>query len=102
MTATRIALEESILHWWRLATGQTLPDETIGSEHCGLCRMFAIPNSSCDGCPVAISSGQSGCAGTPFESASLSWHIDGWHSPHFRRRATHELSFLISLRQFTP
>lgn len=56
------ALHGSIRKWIKIATWEGYDS---GSENCPLCGQFF--GSDCDGCPVAIKTGQKGCYGSPYE-----------------------------------
>ena len=102
------ALQHSIEHWERLvslAQAQDAPG-LIGEGWCGdscaLCYQYSdLP--ACDGCPVAIRTGESDCAGSPWINASAVLNIvtitnaspDDWAQVIYA--VTEELNFLRSL-----
>lgn len=97
---TRAALEESIAHWERLASGNRRPWEGADGEDCSLCMMFNRPEEpgpSCAGCPVAERTGETGCRGTPFHDAFYAAREQGFDSKAFRDAARVELEFLRGL-----
>lgn len=103
------ALQKSIAHWERLATGNRKPDELVGGSWCALCDEFngSIPfDERCQGCPVYEKTGKRFCAGTPWvaiervidhhydEQATAEW-LD--NTEEARELAAKELAFLKSL-----
>jgi len=95
------ALEKSIAHWERFATGTALPGEAPDSENCALCRLFIKrrPSASyCTGCPVALETNQYGCDGTPWFAANCEFNAGGPKSPRFQAAAKLMLNFLEGLR----
>lgn len=95
------ALDESIDHWERLATGNRREDEDMTEHDCALCGLF-FP--SCRGCPVSEKTGAGGCYGSPFRDAIKAFKLNGnnYNSPEFKSAALKELEFLKSLRPVTP
>ena len=107
------ALQQSIEHWRRLATGQRKPDESVGACYCALCREFNPPAGRytdrvfyCVGCPVMERTGNQFCYTTPWEKIekAMDDHNDerdtrDWldNSPEARALAAEELAFLESL-----
>jgi hypothetical protein len=101
------ALRDSISHWKRIVGKKTLPDESIYSDSCPLCKLFSSaenPNAKpfCGGCPVAKKAGMSGCKYTPWEAAAWEAAVSecyssGQSSPEFIKAAKVQLKFLKSL-----
>lgn len=92
----RAALEESIAHWERLATGTSAPAEEIGPRDCALCALFFWPDC-CLGCPVAEATGWKNCRGTPWGDVKTARDDHGYDSREFREAAERELEFLRGL-----
>ena len=99
------ALKESVAHWERLLackTKQELEAEGYGAEHCALCEMFS-ENPQCNGCPVAESTGEDSCDGTPYYKADkeLDRYLGYWvvnpRKTFPRKQVKAELDFLKSL-----
>lgn len=88
------ALDESIAHWERLATGNREEGENPSASHCALCRN----HNRCEGCPVNEATGNHGCSLTPYFDANFACLEHGLDSPEFRAAAQKELDFLKSLR----
>ena len=64
---TRIALEESILHWKEIAANPL--KLAFGREECALCTIYwldAEESTACVGCPVMCRSGVKHCHHTPY------------------------------------
>jgi hypothetical protein len=100
------ALEYSIAHWERLASGERYDGEGIGPAYCALCNMFYNTTKTqllaCVGCPVLTHTGQRYCNDTPYHAAELAiWGDGGCDSSEFLHAAKAELEFLKSLRE-TP
>lgn len=94
------ALNGSIAHWKRLATGKRNDGEDISPECCALCKAFMAPIpplNRCGRCPVSISTGKTLCGGSPYVNASFAQRIFGLDSPEFKSAAGNELRFLKSL-----
>lgn len=101
------ALKESIEHWRRVAAGTMKPGESVGAQHCALCKEFnhgSKPYNYCDGCPVKDRTGKQGCVGSPFEpfEENLDWMDESEFSrwlatDEARTLAAAELAFLESL-----
>lgn len=102
------ALQKSIAHWERVATGNRQPDELVGGGWCDLCTEFNHSmswNKRCKGCPVYEKTGEQFCAGTPWveiervldgrcgEEATADW-LD---TDEAAELAAKELAFLKSL-----
>jgi hypothetical protein len=104
---TRKALEESIEHWERLASGNTRPGEGIGPEDCALCGRFksdATLGCEHDGelCPVAAATGKNYCRNTPHANVINCSRYRNAETKEMRSiftaAAQAELDFLKSLR----
>ncbi len=96
------ALKKSILKWKRIVLSTKGLDE--GVDNCSLCQMF-VTNRRCEGCPVAVKSGQS-CTNSPYDEWSNHQHVDHPGGPEDHRvpgckecmrLAKKELAFLESL-----
>lgn len=59
---TLAALRGSIKKWRAIEEGRGADE---GISNCPLCKEFIT--SQCDGCPVDVASGGSGCGGTPYD-----------------------------------
>jgi len=102
---TLVALQKSIEHWERLATGTSKEEEGVGRSHCDLCKLFYPPippleweNAwDCAGCPVRQATGFRFCANTPYNNANAASRLSGKLSPEFQLAAAKELAFLKSL-----
>lgn len=99
---TRKALEASIAHWKRHATGKARREEDAGPFDCALCSLFNNECSlnDCSGCPVWAKTGSRYCARTPYARAWRLFNLSlpsSQQSPAFRRAAARELAFLRSL-----
>lgn len=92
---TLTALNGSIAHWKRLATGKRTSLEGIGPDHCNLCQLFY--DDGCLKCPVRIKTGNPYCEESPFEDADAVAALYGLDSYQFRNAARLELAFLKSL-----
>ena len=93
------ALKASIRKWNYLMSGKA-EDE----PDCALCKRFIDQEDSCENCPIAISSGESGCENTPYfywQDASVygsySFLIQEFNSPEVLTFAQLEREFLVSL-----
>ena len=98
-TKTRRALEASIAHWQRMATGKERTGEKPSGSQCGLCRLFLESTHStneCEGCPVYERTERQFCKGTPYDDAHAEWSYAGF-TKRFRKLAREELRFLESL-----
>jgi len=99
-TITKYLLQ-SIEHWRRmLAQREPTLDEAPGSIYCELCREFI--GGRCNGCPVALATGQPFCEGSPYRAASeawLRWHCEPSEASReeWRECARAELAFLEGL-----
>lgn len=94
---TQEALNESVAHWERMATGKQGSDESPNGSDCSLCRLFAMGKEpACSGCPVMQKTGFSGCWETPYYRARAEW-CEHDFSDRFRELAAKELEFLKSL-----
>lgn len=108
-TETLTALQDSIRHWHRLATGTQGPNEAPTANNCALCSLFKDGDGGayvCEGCPVLSQTTLTGCRGTPYDRAFQAWRnysltlLDGSAlAEHltFRRAAAKELAFLLDL-----
>lgn len=94
---TRTALEESIAHWKRMASGDRRNSEAPTSDDCPLCEMFYNKLDVCDGCPVRIKTGRTYCGDTPYHDAQRAWTEYGLDSSEFKYAALAEVDFLTSL-----
>lgn len=90
------ALEESIAHWKRLASGNREPDENVGWLDCSLCVKF-MRFALCEDCPVSKKTGAILCHNTPYKNAHRTRREYGLDSPEFKAAALEELAFLKSL-----
>lgn len=102
------ALQESIAHWDRLASGKRKHNECVSVGDCALCERFNTPVKSielkCAGCPVFEKTGKQFCYDTPFTHAeAISDEMDPedpnnpMDSEEFQEAAEDELEFLKSL-----
>lgn len=90
-------LEASIKHWETMRDSYAVP--RLHYADCALCTV----HPKCDGCPVALSTGETNCYGTPYYAALDAWF--DWakspHSPHrrkeWRKEAQNEIDFLRGL-----
>ena len=100
--ATTAALEDSIAHWRRLATGSSRFGEDIYSEDCALCSIFLT--SKCQGCPVSDFSGHPSCSETPWSEVSQQRyrHFGSKNTPGFLAAALVQLQFLEQLHPLYP
>lgn len=96
-TKTRKALQESIAHWERHATGKSRPEEGVHSEDCALCDLF-LDNDNCQGCPVQKKTHSPLCQNTPWRAASDAFD-HGLGSKQFRAAARRMLVFLRGLEE---
>ena len=95
---TAKALEQSIAHWKRLATGKRRKNENISTKHCALCKLFY--EGHCVGCPVAIKTKAVHCQKSPWVAACVAGnHGSELDEPVFHRAARRELAFLEGLRK---
>ena len=91
------ALEKSIAHWKRLASGERKKGEAPSSDWCALCALYI--HSWCSGaCPVFKVTSIPGCEDTPFGDAIDAWRGHGLDSPEFKAVARAEVKFLEGLR----
>lgn len=95
------ALQTSIRHWTRLATGKYGVRESIYAHDCALCDLFnrSVVDSNCKGCPVSERSGMLHCKNTPWYHVYdiLTLVRGNKSSPKFQAAACAELAFLKSL-----
>jgi len=102
------ALDESIAHWERLATGKRKEGEYIGMSQCALCKLVDPEEHGCAQCPIAIvNPSNEWCQDTPYEEAAIKANrYDGttetWiptlDTPAFLSAAQVELEFLRNVR----
>lgn len=92
---TLIALQDSIEHWTRLATGTSAPKESIHTTDCALCTEFY--DNYCKGCPVANRVQRSYCRCTPWSEVALAFYNGGSKTPFFLAASCVQLAFLKSL-----
>jgi hypothetical protein len=89
------ALRGSIAKWERIVAREK---EDCGKLDCPLCDLFW--EQGCQGCPVAIKTGQDACRGSPYER---DWTRAGGGpgiralSPNLKKAALKEVEFLRSL-----
>lgn len=91
------ALQDSIAHWQRLATGTTEDEEQPYAEDCALCGLFLELDERCKGCPVRNKTGKQFCESSPYRYAEIAYTFHGINSPQFKKAARAELKFLRSL-----
>ena len=97
-TKTVEALQKSIRHWHRLATGKRLSNETMSASDCALCRLFAVQSPQCRGCPVYETTGAPLCRRSPYRDAVYAFQNSGsYASSDFLSAAREELNFLLGL-----
>ena len=65
------ALEKSIEHWERLASGTEEPGEEPTDIWCDCCKTF----ENCDYCPIAEFTGHDQCFHTPYYNAAQAWYL---------------------------
>jgi hypothetical protein len=95
---TLAALKASIQHWQENVEAKTPAEASIKASDCALCQRFA----ACNGCPVAVATERSGCAGTPYLTAYYAFKLwEAWPDDKadadWRQAAQAELDFLISI-----
>ena len=90
------AIDDSIEHWKRLASGKTKPGEGILAKDCALCQKFIA--NECAGCPVSNYTGQSDCCGSPHRDCYCDYSQYGKTSKQFRSSAVVMLEFLTEVR----
>lgn len=99
----KAALEKSIQHWERLASGKRQLNEEPGVVGCALCALFWKSGDysiRCDGCPVRERTGFDCCRGTPYVDVAKFWDSEDpelLDTDEFRELAKAELEFLKSL-----
>ena len=93
------ALDLSIGHWQRLASGTSYRMEAPFSNDCALCEMFAQGERSCENCPVAQHVGVPGCEDTPWAAAARAYGQEGKASQRFLDAAAKMHEFLLKVRQ---
>jgi hypothetical protein len=98
------ALEASIRHWKRMASGKRrkmkfnngeMELEEPCADCCDLCRIY-LP-TMCGGC-IVCKDGYSGCNDSPFEIAYELFGQKGANSPEFKEAAQKEVEFLEMLK----
>ena len=94
------ALEDSIKHWERLASGKRRPGERHMCSSCALCKKFLSP-LDCGNCPVKKRTGEDGCKGSPWDECDRAHAatLGDYNSPQFKTAAKKMLKFLRSLRK---
>jgi hypothetical protein len=70
----RVALNKSIEHWNRLATGTTKVGESTGMKDCALCKLHHS-SGSCNNCPIKNFTGADYCHGSPYISARFDFSL---------------------------
>jgi len=90
------AIDDSIEHWKRLASGTANGGEEIFTEDCALCQKFIA--NECAGCPVSNYTGQSDCCGSPHRDCYCDYSQYGKTSKQFRSSAVVMLEFLTEVR----
>lgn len=101
---TAEALEKSIDHWHRHATGTAGPGEEIFGKDCALCALFLDANAEeCHDCPVYERTGEHLCESTPWQQAAAAWGLrqarkHPMHPEEFKLAAAKMEQFLISLK----
>ena len=100
-SATRQALEDSIAHWDRMASGNRVNYELPYGEYCALCEKFddEHQHDGCAWCPVKEKTLQKYCEDTPYYEARDEYNRHGIDSDEFKAAAAKERDFLISLRE---
>lgn len=105
--ATLTALNESIAHWERMASGERLEDEEHSVINCALCGLFY--KLGCVGCPVA-DAGHSECGKnskgekSPWQKADdACWNhafrgVEPYDTDAFKDAAFDMVEFLKGLR----
>jgi len=104
------ALEASIAHWYRLATGTRNENEEMYGSDCALCRLYRSKND-CGECPVKVETGESHCSDGPWMTVHYSMQrmlyyfdqdkVQAYNSQEFKDAAMKMLVFLESLRKPT-
>lgn len=96
---TEEALQASIDKWTFLVSkyenGENPVVDSIST--CGLCHLY-INNMDCSGCPVAKSTGEAFCEGTPFVIWSTMVYRGIRSATKLAKAAKKELEFLKSLQ----
>lgn len=100
---TVLALKASIEHWRENEAAEIVDKVGVYGKDCALCKMFAIKNGHCVGCPVAAKTGHQSCFRSPWDSARDAFSV--WcRNPgstrardDFRAAARAEREFLESL-----
>ena len=99
------ALNKSIEHWTRMATGNEQNGEEPGVKDCALCHLYRErenPNPHatdryCFGCPIKRKTGRANCVDTPYYEAYQAWSKGTERD--FRPRALVMRDWLIELRK---
>ena len=85
------ALNKSIEHWNRLATGTQEPREQIYSDDCALCEMFSKPSmpvdEQCKECPVHLATGRKHCSHVYWWDAQHAWMKKNSEPEPFKKAA---------------
>jgi len=93
------ALDLSIGHWQRLASGTSYSNESPFCHDCALCYMFVNGEGSCENCPIMRKTGIPGCADTPWAAAARAYNKYGKNSTSFRSAAATMHQFLLDIRK---
>ena len=94
------AIDDSIEHWKRLASGKTKPGEGILAKDCALCQKFFEQENKpfCHNCPIANFTGGDHCVGSPHRDCHDDWCYHGKTSKQFRASSETMLEFLTEVR----
>jgi hypothetical protein len=97
---TLMAIDDSIKHWKRLASGTAKPGEGIGGKDCELCLKFWFQSKKqkCCECPIANFTGHTMCDGSPYRDCRNDYYDHGKTSKQFRASAKKMLEFLTEVR----
>jgi len=90
------ALDRSIAHWERLASGNRREGEDIGYDYCALCKLYI--DDECVTCPIYKFTGSFGCLNTPYNAAYDTADFYGLDSKEFKKEARKELRFLKKVK----
>lgn len=93
------ALDLSIGHWQRLASGTSYSSEAPYSFDCALCHMFVDGEGSCANCPIMRKTGVPDCEDTPWAAAARAYEQEGKGSRRFRDAAATMHQFLLDIRK---
>jgi hypothetical protein len=91
------ALKGSIAKWEAIVDGTGVDN---GPDNCPLCQLFRNASGNrvrCDGCPVAMHTGETGCHGTPYDAYEEEENLGDLSDGEMKNLAAAELSFLKSL-----